>query len=44
MNQLANSILNNVDVKQSLQKLQDVAAKDSWEHIIFKTQQVPLEK
>ncbi|KAM0518994.1 hypothetical protein ACHAPE_003985 [Trichoderma viride] len=41
---LINLALNDLDVKHSLQRLQDVAGKSNWDHFIFKTQQVALDK
>ncbi|PON29019.1 hypothetical protein TGAM01_v202127 [Trichoderma gamsii] len=41
---LINLALNDLDVKNSLRRLQDVAEKSTWDHFIFKTQQVALDK
>ncbi|KAK1252180.1 hypothetical protein MKX08_003367 [Trichoderma sp. CBMAI-0020] len=39
-----NSTLNDLNVKHSLQRLEDVAGATGWDHFIFKTQQVTLDK
>ncbi|EHK42576.1 uncharacterized protein TrAtP1_002404 [Trichoderma atroviride] len=41
---LINLTLNDLDVKHSLQRLQDVAGATGWDQFIFKTQQVTLDK